>query len=130
MDPLAMYQVTAEAVDGADALERWSQEAFDFTLLDCQMPDVDGYDAVRLLRDREKRNGMRRVAVIGLTANVMAGDREKCLEAGMDDYLAKPLELGKLALVLSSFNAATVDASPGSPESGPEPTREVTVKSA
>lgn len=80
------------AVNGQEALERLENEEFDLVLMDCQMPVLDGYAATGALREKEADQGLGRMPVIALTANAMAGDAEKCLAAGMDDYLAKPFE--------------------------------------
>jgi len=87
------------AANGREALEAWSARRFDLILMDCHMPEMDGYDATREIRKRE--NGGSRVPIVALTANALQGDRERCLEAGMDDYMAKPLEPEKLRACLS-----------------------------
>jgi len=78
------------ADNGLEGLEKLEQEHFDLVLMDCQMPVLDGYAATRQLRESEPK-GVRK-PVIALTANAMTGDEEKCLAAGMDDYLPKPFE--------------------------------------
>ena len=82
--------VIDEAENGALALEALARDEYDLVLMDCMMPEMDGFEATRLLRAREAGSGARRVPVIALTANAIDGDRERCLDAGMDDYLAKP----------------------------------------
>jgi CheY-like chemotaxis protein len=79
------------AGNGKQAVDLWSSGPFDLVLMDVQMPEMDGLDATRAIRQMEKgRNG--RIPIIAMTANAMAGDREMCMEAGMDGYVAKPVK--------------------------------------
>ncbi len=100
--------VTA-AENGREAVDQLDRGRFDLVLMDCQMPELDGYDATREIREREA--GGARVPVIAMTANAMKGDRERCLEAGMDDYLAKPLRIGEVDAMLERWLPA--DGPPG-----------------
>jgi CheY-like chemotaxis protein len=79
------------AEDGRKALEAVESGPLDLAFMDVQMPGMDGFEATRELRRREKARGRRRLPVIAVTAYAMTGDRERCLEAGMDDYVSKPL---------------------------------------
>jgi PAS domain S-box-containing protein len=78
------------AANGEEAVAAWRQGGIDLILMDVQMPEVDGFQATRLIRE-EERNLEGRTPIIGLTAHAMKGDREECLEAGMDDYVPKPV---------------------------------------
>jgi signal transduction histidine kinase/ActR/RegA family two-component response regulator len=89
---LTKMGVQATIVDnGQKALMALENNAFDLVLMDCQMPVMDGLTAAQRLREREQREGSTRTPVIAVTANAISGDREVCLAAGMDDYLAKPI---------------------------------------
>ncbi len=85
------------ATNGEAALLRMQASRYDLVLMDCQMPVMDGYTATRRWREHESVSGAnRRLPIVAMTANAMAGDRQKCLDAGMDDYLAKPVTRGEL----------------------------------
>ncbi|HET8549498.1 MAG TPA: response regulator, partial [Bryobacteraceae bacterium] len=88
------YRVTV-AVDGRDALEQFARHAFDLIILDVQMPKLSGFEVVAEIRRREVPAG-KHTPVIALTAHAMAGDRERCLQAGMDDYVTKPVSRAKI----------------------------------
>ena len=94
--------------DGREALQALSTQRYDAVLMDCQMPDIDGYEATRELRRRE--GGGRHTPVIAMTAHAMTGDRERCLEAGMNDYIAKPVRAQTLNDVLRRWIDAPDDA--------------------
>jgi CheY-like chemotaxis protein len=91
------------AGNGLEALDLSGRLPYDIIFLDCQMPELDGYGAARAIREREA--GGLRVPIIALTANAMAGDREECLAAGMDDYLSKPVDFASLASALRRYAA-------------------------
>jgi signal transduction histidine kinase/CheY-like chemotaxis protein len=94
------------ATDGADAVRAAAGGRFDVILMDCQMPVMDGYEATRRIRDNERASNARPTPIVAVTANALAGDRERCLAAGMDDYLAKPYSVEQLAEKLSIWLVA------------------------
>jgi signal transduction histidine kinase/DNA-binding response OmpR family regulator len=100
---------TADVVgNGMEVLETLEKIPYDVVLMDCQMPVLDGYDAARHIRQREKeRAGGSHLRIIAMTANAMEGDREKCLEAGMDDFVTKPVRIEDLANALERVPAAS-----------------------
>ena len=98
------------AANGQEALDLLAEKGYNLVLMDCQMPILDGYETTQKLREREKREkGDRHIFVIALTAHAMPGEREKCLAAGMDDYLSKPVDLDALAVVLKKYEAQNVE---------------------
>ncbi len=94
------------AVNGMEALAMRARRDYDLILMDCQMPVMDGYQATAALRAQE-RDGAGRIPIVAMTANAMEGDRQRCLDAGMDDYLAKPYTMSRLALVLQRWLGQT-----------------------
>ena len=107
------------AGDGREAIARADDTAYDLILMDCRMPGIDGYEATATIRAGEGPNA--RTPIVALTANVMQGDRERCLEVGMDDYLAKPVRCDDLHVLLMRWVELAapvempVDASSGEP---------------
>ena len=113
---LKTFGIDAQVVtDGAQAVERIKESPFDLVLMDCQMPVMDGYEATRAIRAWEQTARPlrpRRVPIVAMTANALQGDREKCLEAGMDDYLPKPIKRFVLASALSKWLSSRVSVPP------------------
>jgi PAS domain S-box-containing protein len=91
------------AADGREALYALSRQSYDLVLMDCQMPEMDGFEATRRIRAGDAGQSHRSVPIIAMTARAMQGDREKCLEAGMDDYLPKPIDSAVLMDTLDKW---------------------------
>jgi CheY-like chemotaxis protein len=94
------YEISI-AQDGKQAVNACLTDKFDLILMDCQMPEMDGYEAVSLIK---KNKGMNQnTVIIAMTAHAMEGDRDKCLAAGMDDYISKPITIDKLNRVMKQW---------------------------
>jgi hypothetical protein len=91
------------AENGLQALDCLERNRYHLVLMDCQMPVMDGLEATRRIREREERSGVPRMPIIALTGNAMEGDRENCIQAGMDDYLAKPFTMDEVGRMLLSW---------------------------
>ena len=87
------------AVNGKEAIDCWAKSPYDLIFMDCQMPEMDGYEATRSIRELERAQG-RHIPIIALTANAMVAERQKCLDAGMDDHIAKPFKRDDLVSAL------------------------------
>lgn len=97
------------AGNGLEALSRYAEQPFDLIFMDVQMPEMNGFEAARTIRHLEQTSGVR-TPIIALTANAMATDRELCLDAGMDDYLSKPIEVEKLNEMIVKYGKLNVKA--------------------
>ncbi len=106
------------AVDGKEALEKLELSPYDAVLMDCQMPEMDGFEATARIRKREEEGGAH-IPIIAMTANAMQGDRERCLAAGMDDYIAKPVDPGKIKACLLRWVQGVVEPAPSAPSEAP-----------
>jgi CheY-like chemotaxis protein len=98
------------AMDGLEAIEKLDHNQYDLVLMDCQLPGMDGYEATRRFRQQELERKTARTPVIALTANAMQGDRETCLQAGMDDYMTKPISMASLRQKLQQWLVQTASA--------------------
>ena len=110
------------ASTGGEAVRVVGEGDVDLVFMDCQMPEVDGYEATRRIREREAASDGGRVTIVAMTAHAMAGDRERCLAAGMDDYLSKPLRADEVDAVLDRWLAdglaPAAAARDGEPQTG------------
>ena len=98
---------------GKAALDEVLRKDYAILLMDCQMPDMDGFEATHAIRKAENLSG-KHIPIIGLTAHAMEGDRDRCIASGMDDYLSKPTSLDKLAQMLKKWVSVPAGISPGS----------------
>ncbi len=90
--------------DGNEAVEAQARAPYDIILMDCQMPTMDGFEAAKLIRESANRQPV----IIAVTANALVGEREKCLRAGMDDYLSKPFRADQLVSLVKKWCAAKI----------------------
>jgi signal transduction histidine kinase len=88
--------------NGVEALAAWERGSYDMIFMDCQMPEMDGFEATRKIRAEEKARALRPIRIIAMTAQAMEGDRESCLQAGMDDYISKPVKVDQLKKLLKN----------------------------
>ena len=93
--------------NGEEAIKAISKNHYDLILMDCQMPKMDGFTATREIRKREQAGMLAgKMQIVALTANSLLGDRERCLDAGMDDYISKPVQIGQLQALVQEHLAA------------------------
>jgi signal transduction histidine kinase/CheY-like chemotaxis protein len=111
----ALGYAAETAEDGLEALEKWKTGRFAAVFTDCNMPELSGYQLARQIRASEARGRLQRTPIIACTANALGGEADKCLAAGMDDYLAKPVELSQLATKLRLWVRLTEDHPPVEP---------------
>ena len=91
--------------NGIEALQALGRQHYDLVLMDIRMPEMDGLQATRIIRQRWPDNGPK---IIAITAYALQGDKEKCIEAGMDDYISKPIKVNELAEVLKKYQIAEI----------------------
>jgi CheY-like chemotaxis protein len=113
---LARHQHDVTVVNnGREAIDALRRQSFDLVLMDVQMPELDGLEATNLIRQHEKQTGGR-IPIIAMTAHAMAGDRERCLEAGMDDYIAKPVRAADLFAKIAAWSGGNARTGTGDDE--------------
>jgi CheY-like chemotaxis protein len=103
------FEVTV-AKNGLEAVDAYQKAAFDLVLMDCHMPEMDGFEATRNIRRAQKQDNLKRIPIIALTANAMQQDRDECLNAGMDDHLSKPYTRLQMRAMLDRWLPQATDA--------------------
>jgi signal transduction histidine kinase/CheY-like chemotaxis protein/ligand-binding sensor domain-containing protein len=98
------HRVTV-ATNGAEALDKWREAGFDLIFMDVQMPEIDGFEATQLIRSQEDVQ-QKHTPIVAMTANAMRGDRERCVSAGMDDYVSKPISRASLEMAIERVASA------------------------
>jgi CheY-like chemotaxis protein len=121
------HRVTV-ANNGREAVDLWTERPFDLVLMDVQMPDMDGLEATRIIRHRERQT-QQHIPIVAMTAHALKGDREKCLDAGMDGYVSKPVRMQELYDAIRPFSGEVQQqAEPQQqPEAGPAQTHKADV---
>ncbi|MEI6103093.1 MAG: PAS domain S-box protein [Methanothrix sp.] len=99
---------TDVAANGQEAVQALQTVTYDLVLMDCQMPEMDGFEATRAVRQKESAASSPSIPIIAMTASAMQADREKCLQAGMSDFIAKPVQQGELAEMLARWLAISI----------------------
>jgi signal transduction histidine kinase/DNA-binding NarL/FixJ family response regulator len=119
---VGQFEIMGVALDtasnGIEALTRWREQPYALVLTDIHMPDMDGFELTRQIRAEEGGKGGRRTPIVALTANALKGEAERCVAAGMDDYLTKPLTLDRLREAVARWTASPIEA-PVEPERAP-----------
>jgi predicted ATPase/signal transduction histidine kinase/DNA-binding response OmpR family regulator len=101
---LKQLGITGHAVwNGHEAVQAFKDGGYNLILMDCQMPEMDGFEATRAIRKLERETGGQHLPIIAMTAQAMSEDRQRCLEAGMDDYLSKPVSLSSLRAIMTTW---------------------------
>jgi CheY-like chemotaxis protein len=95
---------------GREALEAWSSAQFDAIFMDVQMPGMDGFETTGIIRAAERATGAH-IPIVAMTAHAMSGDRERCLAAGMDEYISKPIAMREIDRVLGRLSLLPAEAS-------------------
>jgi len=120
------YGVTV-ANNGKEALDACEQDDFDMILMDCHMPEMDGFEATMEIRKREQASRRKRVPIVALTANAMAQDREECLNAGMDDHLSKPFSMQTMHEMLERWVPRPASSQPKGAQAESAPSEQAAV---